>query len=161
MSPGFFLLMRFCSGWLKRLIWTLWENPPLSATVTPANHNTANSSSSKWDQLSPVTSSSPWVSLESGHGLIHTHGHIFLRCYKDFKVAETDCCRSARYLKTILCFLIHTFVCLLSPPTIATQLLPLTIYTYTFLPPSLLLLLSVCLCPGWERGSVFIVSGWI
>lgn len=91
------------------------------------------------------------------HAHTHTLGPFGRQA--DFKVAETDCCRSARYLKSIVHFIIHTFVCLLSAPSIATQLLPLTIYTYTFLPPSLLLLLSVCLCPAWKRGDVFIVSG--
>lgn len=150
--------LRVSSGWLKRLIWMLCENAPLSATVIQANYNMANSPSSKWDQLSPVTHSLPWDS-RAWKKWTHTLGYI--DSHKRFKVAETDCCRSARYLKSIVCFIIHTFVCLLSPPAIAAQLLPLTIYMYTFLPPSLLLLLSVCLCPGWERGDVFIVSGWI
>lgn len=154
--------MRFSSSWLKRLIWMPRESPLLGTEVALANHNTVNSPPSKWDQLSPVTQS--LASLWKVDVNTHTHTCTYSltsACKKDFKVAETDGCRSARYLKSIVHFIIHTFVCLPFAPALAAQLLPLTIYMYTFLPPSLLLLLSVCLCSGWKRGNVFIVSGWI
>lgn len=152
--------MWFSSGWLKRFIWTLCENPLLHQfhrpTTTWLIHLHQNEISLTCHTLLSYPRAWKWT---------HKHTHTKLatltfRRQNDLKVAEADCCRSARYFKSIVCFIIHIFVCLLFTPAVATQLLPLTIYTYTFLPPSLLLLLSACLCPGWERGNVFIVSVW-
>lgn len=75
---AFFPHMWFSSSWLRGLIWTLCENPP------SANHNTANSPPSKWDQLSPVTRSrsTPKKRLHA------STRSLTLRCQRAFKVAD-------------------------------------------------------------------------
>lgn len=100
--------MFFSSGWLKRLIWTLCENPPLCVRVPAANHNTVKSPPSKWDQLSPVSLTRLWeVVRKAQTRLSHS---LTLRCQKDFKVAvgPLSLCQVPR----INCSLHHSCFCL-------------------------------------------------
>lgn len=61
----------------------------------------------------------------------------------------------------INCSLHHSYFCLFTLCSRHGRSVtsPYYLYVHFFLPPSVLLLLSVCLCPGWKRGNVFIVSG--
>lgn len=149
--------MWFSSRWLKRPIRVPLENSSLGTTVTVTNHNTVNAPSSKWDQLSP----DPARFTSKREQTWHSPLKMTFRYKWIVTLTKTGCCLSARHLKSFVCVIIHTFVCLRSASTTATQLLPLTIYISTFLLPSLLLLLSVCLCPGRDWGSVFIVRDCI
>lgn len=57
-------------SWLKWLIWMVWEKSQPPATVTPANYNTACSTSSGSAQLSPVTHTSGLLNFQM---YIHVH----------------------------------------------------------------------------------------